>query len=140
MIFKKGDKVYDYAYGWGEVANISEVVDYYPLLIEFQDIKLYYNFKGVAECGLLPTLSFTEYTLEGFSQVRPKELLPFKEGDVVYVNDATSKSVLWSTGILKTINKKDYLPFVTSYSFWKYLALENPLLFPNTKIYSKDDL
>ena len=138
MIFKKGDKVYDYAYGWGEVYDINEVVDYYPLLIEFQHIKLYYNFKGVSEFGLLPTISFTEYTLEGFSQVRPKEPLPFKVGDVVYVSDnATSR---WATGILTAINKKDALPFVTSYSFWKYIALENPLLNPDTKIYTKEDL
>ena len=138
MIFKKGDKVYDYAYGWGEVANINEVVDYYPLLIEFQHIELYYNFKGVAEFGLLPTLAFDDYTLEGFSQVRPKEPLPFKEGDVVYVSDnATSR---WATGVLTAINKKDALPFVTSYSFWKYLALENPLLKLDTLIYTKEDL
>ena len=138
MIFKKGDKVYDYAYGWGEVANINEVVDYYPLLIEFQHIELYYNFKGVAEFGLLPTLAFDDYTLEGFSQVRPKEPLPFKVGDVCYFNDRADG--VWSTDILKTINKEDCLPFITSYSFWKFIALENPLLFPETKIYTKEDL
>ena len=76
MIFKKGDKVYDHAYGWGEVIKGDD--DHaYPLKIEFQHIELYYNVKGVAEFGFLPTLSFTEYTLEGFSQVRPKEPLPF---------------------------------------------------------------
>ena len=139
MIFKKGDKVYDYAYGWGEVANISEVVDYYPLLIEFQDIKLYYNFKGVAECGLLPTLSFTEYTLEGFSQVRPKEPLPFKVGDVCYVCDHIGSDI-WGTCILKGIGVYDLgKPFRGS-SSWQFLALENPLINEETKIYTKEDL
>ena len=111
MIFKKGDKVYDYAYGWGEVANISEVVDYYPLLIEFQDIKLYYNFKGVAECGLLPTLSFTEYTLEGFSQVRPKEEKPF---DRWYVDDRFTAFICFY-GTHKTYG----LSYTGAWSIWK---------------------
>ena len=139
MIFKKGDKVYDYAYGWGEVADISEVVDYYPLLIEFQHIKLYYNFKGVAECGLLPTLSFTEYTLEGFSQVRPKEPLPFKVGDVCYVCDHIGSDI-WGTCILKGIGVYNLgKPFRGS-SSWQFLALENPLINEETKIYTKEDL
>jgi hypothetical protein len=63
--------------------------------------------------------------------------LPFKVGDVVYVADTEG---VWSTDILKRINKKDSLPFVTDYSFWKYIALENPLLNPDTKIYTKEDL
>jgi hypothetical protein len=127
-IFKQGDKVYNHDHGWGEVRFTFGIGN---VEIRVNGGNVYLS---------VASLSFTEYTLEGFSQVRPKEELPFKEGDVVYVNDTTSKSVLWSTGILKTINKKDYLPFVTSYSFWKYIALENPLLFPDTKIYSKDDL
>ena len=138
MIFKKGDKVYDYAYGWGEVYDINEVVDYYPLLIEFQHIKLYYNFKGVSEFGLLPTLAFYDYTLEGFSQVRPKEELPFNKGDVCYFSDHIQGG--WATNILVSINK-DYedKPFCSGAN-WRYLALENPLLNPETKIYTKEDL
>jgi hypothetical protein len=137
-IFKKGDKVYDYAYGWGEVSKINEVVDYYPLLIEFQHIKLYYNFKGVSEFGLLPTLAFYDYTLEGFSQVRPKEPLPFKVGDVVYVSDTALSR--WVTCQLTSINSDNGdKPFCTG-SDWKYIALENPLLNPDTIIYTKEDL
>jgi hypothetical protein len=64
--------------------------------------------------------------------------LPFKVGDVCYFNDRADG--VWSTDILKTINKKDCLPFVTSYAFWKYIALENPLLNPDTRIYTKEDL
>ena len=111
MIFKKGDKVYDYAYGWGEVYDINEVVDYYPLLIEFQHIKLYYNFKGVSEFGLLPTLSFTEYTLEGFSQVRPKEELPF---DRWYVDDRFPAFICFY-GTHKTYG----LSYAGDWSIWK---------------------
>ena len=111
MIFKKGDKVYDYAYGWGEVYDINEVVDYYPLLIEFQHIKLYYNFKGVSEFGLLPTLAFYDYTLEGFSQVRPKEELPF---DRWYVDDRFPAFICFY-GTHKTYG----LSYAGDWSIWK---------------------
>lgn len=62
QIFKVGDKVYHYAYGWGEVMDIeggsSVKVDFNRHLIWLSktDINL---------------LSFTEYTLPGFSQERP---------------------------------------------------------------------
>ena len=139
MIFKKGDKVYDHAYGWGEVVKVClEDGKDYQLRVNFLCNKEWYTREGkILLEAISPSLSFTEYTLEGFSQVRPKEPLPFKVGDVVYVGQV---SYTWSTDILKTINKKDCLPFVTSSSFWKYLALENPLLNPDTKIYTKEDL
>jgi hypothetical protein len=136
MIFKKGDKVYDHAYGWGEVCEHS--CGELSVCVDFEDVEIGYHSKGCLEIGFKPTLSFTEYTLEGFSQVRPKEPLPFKVGDVVYASD--DGGFTWSTSILKTINKEESLPFVTSYAFWKYIALENPLLFSNTRIYTKEDL
>ena len=137
MIFKIEDKVFDYAYGWGYVYDISDKE--WGVYVTFEGEQVRYNkFGRVNGCSFDNTLSFTEYTLEGFSQVRPKEPLPFKVGDVCYFNDRADG--VWSTDILKTINKEDCLPFITSYSFWKFIALENPLLFPETKIYSKDDL
>jgi hypothetical protein len=139
MIFKKGDRVYDHAYGWGNVI-MDDDGDIFPVIVEFNCIEEDYTLEGnlYTESNHPPTLSFTEYTLEGFSQERPKEELPFKVGDVVYASD--DGGFTWSTSILKTINKEESLPFVTSYAFWKYIALENPLLFPNTKIYTKEDL
>ena len=138
MIFKTGDKVYDHAYGWGEVVRSTQEMSYYPVVAVFGKLSFTYTLEGSSIKDKASTLSFTEYTLEGFSQVRPKEPLPFKVGDVVYVSDnATSR---WATGVLTAINKKDALPFVTSYSFWKYLALENPLLKLDTLIYTKEDL
>ena len=139
MIFKKGDKVYDYAYGWGEVSKINEVVDYYPLLIEFQHIKLYYNFKGVSEFGLLPTLAFYDYTLEGFSQVRPKEELPFNKGDVCYFR--SKDDVVWVTNVFEKLRGcSNKYCFSSGFIYYQMIALENPLLFPETKIYTKEDL
>jgi hypothetical protein len=128
MIFKKGDKVYDHAYGWGEVldtfgrGNVEIIVK-----------------DGKAAFLSEATLSFTEYTLNGFSQERPKEPLPFNKGDVVYVCDSIGSDI-WGTCVLMGIGAYNYgKPFRGS-SSWQFLALENPLLFPDTRIYTKEDL
>ena len=140
MIFKKGYKVFDYAFGWGEVVKI-ENADYTGFLVidvKFEWEVASYTIDGALGVDQHPTLSFTEYTLEGFSQVRPKEPLPFKVGDVVYVSDtATSR---WVTCQLTSINSDNGdKPFCTG-SDWKYIALENPLLKLDTLIYTKEDL
>ena len=139
MIFKKGDKVFDHACGWGEVIEIDLEDRYYPIIVQFKKGVSTYKLNGCEyDQQELSTLSFTEYTLEGFSQERPKKPLPFKVGNVVYVSD--DNGFTWSTDIFTAINKKDARPFVTSYALWKHLALENPLLFTDTKIYTKEDL
>jgi hypothetical protein len=83
-IFKVGDKVFDYQFGWGEVSRIKDDGSVY---VEFSN-KYYcvYGSSGkFTPSHINPTLSFTEYTLKGFSQERP-ELLPEK-GDVVWGRD-----------------------------------------------------
>tara|TARA_R110000772_G_scaffold67579_2_gene150055 strand:+ start:23388 stop:23798 length:411 start_codon:yes stop_codon:yes gene_type:complete len=136
MIFKKGDKVYDHAYGWGEVEEIV-IGHVYPLKCEFGDYRCTYTKGGSVIDVQLPTLSFTEYTLEGFSQVRSKEPLPFKVGDVVYLSDSLGGT--WATTRLTRIDKKGDKPFAAILD-WRCLALENPILNPDTKIYTKEDL
>ena len=90
MIFKKGDKVYDYAYGWGEVCEHS--CGELSVCVDFEDVEIGYHSKGCLEIGFKPTLSFTEYTLEGFSQVRPKEELPFNRW---YVSELSKRLVFY---------------------------------------------
>ena len=138
MIFKIEDKVFDYAYGWGYVYDISD--EEWGVYVTFEGEQVRYNkFGRVNGCSFDNTLSFTEYTLEGFSQVRPKEPLPFKVGDVCYVCDHIGSDI-WGTCILKGIGVYDLgKPFRGS-SSWQFLALENPLLNPDTIIYTKDDL
>ena len=63
-IFRVGDKVYHIEYEWGEVLyanNKEEIID-----IKFKDrIIKFCDYRDI---------SFTEYTLQGFSQERPIEL------------------------------------------------------------------
>lgn len=69
-VFKKGQKVFDYQFGWGEVVRIDSRMAY-PLCVKYNSTTESYTLEGcMFEIGK-PTLSFTEYTLEGFSQYPP---------------------------------------------------------------------
>lgn len=74
QIFKVGDKVFDYAYGWGEVTEIRGDDNVFPLRVKFGELIERYTFDGRFYEDSPLTLSFTEYTLNGFSQERPVEL------------------------------------------------------------------
>ena len=74
-IFKVGDRVFDIRFGWGTVKHIQEdVSSYFPVNVLFdndksQNLKFYSSeLDGEKYINLL---SFTEYTLQGFSQRRP---------------------------------------------------------------------
>lgn len=83
--FKKGDKVFSLNYGWGEVTAIYEELEC-PVEVQFYDWG-YETFTedGRTYPGYPMVLSFTEYTLEGFSLERP-EVMP-KKGDIVWSRD-----------------------------------------------------
>ena len=85
-VFKTGDKVYDIRYGWGIITDVNHT-KLYPISVEFDTLKERYTIDGnMCTCkDTKPTLSFTEYTLQGFSQERP-EVLP-NRGDVVWVRN-----------------------------------------------------
>ena len=93
-VFKVGDKVFDIRYGWGEVSNIDNDEDLYPIHVIFNNIHDYYTWDGRDHDidSLIPLLSFTEYTLQGFSQERP-EVLP-NRGDVVWVRNSEKENWL----------------------------------------------
>ena len=76
-IFKEKDRVYVTSLGWGKVidAGCSTLTGWVG--IETDEGRIIH-----VDTYLV---SFTEYTLEGFSQERPEELP--KKGDVVWVRD-----------------------------------------------------
>lgn len=81
-IFKVGDRVFDYRYGWGQVTRYIHDISC-PIQVTYDEsmggVEYYTNEGYDLKNDLHPTLSFTEYTLEGFSLERPSK---FKEGDV----------------------------------------------------------
>ena len=70
QIFTVGDRVFDAAFGWGEVFSY-DTDSYYPVIVNF-DIggRKAYTWDGRLNRIANPTLSFTEYTLQGFTQER----------------------------------------------------------------------
>lgn len=86
-IFKVGDRVFDFNFGWGVVSSIDTTSEY-PIWVTFgnNNQMFSYTFNGNVQMSLKPSLSFTEYKLNGFSQQRP-EILPNK-GDIVWVRDS----------------------------------------------------
>jgi hypothetical protein len=77
-IFKVGDRVFHIQNGWGTV-GYSPKDDYYLVNFDKNSTTFWYTkFNN-------KILSFTEYTLEGFSQERPEELP--KKGQIVWGRD-----------------------------------------------------
>jgi hypothetical protein len=108
-IFKKWDRVYHFVYGWGNIVYIAD--DGFPLEVEFDNRKSPY--KDMFKDGYL--LSFSEYTLEGFSQERPEELP--KRGQVVWVRDEFPSD--WIVGhFFKKENGKYYISYNPSLKGW----------------------
>ena len=65
-IFKVGDRVYDIVWGWGIVIASDSWV-----AVDFNSTRQIFTKDGRYAEYSKTTLSFTEYTLQGFSQERP---------------------------------------------------------------------
>lgn len=77
-IFKEGDRVFHVEYGWGVVIQVDKSVRY-GIEVKFDEVSfdcgVSYTLDGKEfENSKQSLLSFTEYTLQGFSQERPIEL------------------------------------------------------------------
>lgn len=84
QIFKKGDRVFHIHYGWGIIKLVDSDVGEYSVGVSFDlDENCWFTHDGRELNGEKPTLSFTEYTFEGFSQERLEELPDV--GQVVWV-------------------------------------------------------
>ena len=72
--FEKGDRVFHYLKGWGEIVHLysdnwEEVDDNYTVcVVKFDSSEELEHFTKYLATK---TLSFTEYTLQGFTQERP---------------------------------------------------------------------
>ncbi len=133
-VFKKGDRVYDAMLGWGEFVKVNPSERSFEVLFD-TGTSVYYDENGALydyqkRNQFKPTLSFTEYTLEGFTQERP-EILPNK-GDVVWVRDHDKDFWIVSHFIKKVDNKyivSNNNPFTysyTEYDEWNFMTTKNP--------------
>jgi hypothetical protein len=125
-IFKIGDKVFDIFYGWGVIIEVNQDFTY-PICVEFDGDNLEsYTYDGRINNTNSPTLSFTEYTLQGFSQERPKELP--KKGQIVWVRDSEFQSWMIAHFMerINDLNKVTPNWDKQESSYWKYITTKNP--------------
>ena len=119
-IFKEGDRVYIHSLGWGTITEIG-----FYIVINFDSI----NDTRYIGGGLVHLISFTEYTLEGFSQERPEELP--KPGDIVWVRDFEED--YWEITHFLAYQAGQSLPYIVSETMtirdsdtYKFLTTTNP--------------
>ena len=130
QIFKKGDKVFcHYFGGWGKVEDIYLKNIVFPIRCSFPLGDGSFTEDGRFWVDGSPMLSFTEYTLEGFSQQRP-EPLP-KRGDVVWVRDFEDDN--WEIMHFLKYDVNVSLPYIVSEDMtiqnsdnYKFLTTKNP--------------
>jgi hypothetical protein len=132
--FRKKDRVFDIEYGWGMVYDIVENERCIIKVIFDDNCKRTYLYDGKYPCeGGYPrkVLSFTEYTLEGFSQDRPEELPD--TGQVVWVknNDldewriqqfVCKEDKKYKTTLENPFNWQSY------FTLWNFITTKNPFI------------
>lgn len=108
--FKLGDRVFDIRYGWGEVKSVSKNGE--PTVF-FKNIErgitYFYTANGKSFAkDKHPILSFTEYTLEGFSQERP---INYKDCIGKWGKFWNDNPKYFTIGILKGYEQDSHKPF-----------------------------
>jgi hypothetical protein len=124
-IFKVNDDVYDIHYGWGKVFAIKDNGSTSPIIVTFKDLdeefECLYTSDGRVELGYPQVLSFTEYTLEGFSQERP-EKLP-KQGQIVWTRGEFPSE--WEIGHFFEKNGNEYRTYLSAnFQGWNNKGIE----------------
>jgi hypothetical protein len=120
--FKKGDRVYDIRYGWG---NVAESHINFHIKVYFDSEKSAFWFDEISS----RILSFSEYALDGYTAFRPEEL-PDK-GDLVWVRDIEYEEE-WQIALF--VKKENNLYITTRYNpfdgnnflYWKEMTTKNP--------------
>lgn len=117
-VFKEGDKVFHIEYGWGIVIEDDDDLGF-PIVVKFEDDEqASFSVTGKElTTANQPLLSFTEYTLQGFSQERPIDLP--EVGEEVMVSYS---GIEWSLG--KFYKYKDGVFYTEDKNrtyFWNYL-------------------
>ena len=121
IIFELGDRVFDILFGWGTITYINNIIDDFCIKVTFDSkLKMWYTANGSLNELYTPTLSFTQYTIEGFNQVRTNPPINYQEyigkwgkfwdteDNVVIIDTAGRLAV--DEEILKIANKELTIP------------------------------
>ena len=122
--FKIGDKVFDIRYGWMEINKICDDEIETELILTTTQKHGKFDFIHTYFENDIKFLSFTEYTLDGITQERPKE--EFKICDLGYFwdYDLSDKAVY---GKLTAIDENEEYPYTIGNCIrYKYFSLTPP--------------
>lgn len=109
-VFKDGDRVYCIIYGWGIVLRVCDIGSF-PIQVVFDcGEEIDYTKDGRLYADSNPMLSFTEYTLQGFSQERQIELPEVGEDVLVFDEEEHS----WVLKQFKQYEKYSEYPFIVT--------------------------
>jgi DNA-directed RNA polymerase subunit RPC12/RpoP len=111
--FKKGDRVFHINYQWGEVESVESI----------KSARIMFN--GILRLIDVNLLSFTEYTLQGFTQERPFE--PIVGNYYFFWNDETIADYCVGFGKLKSISNNINFPYFFGTKYFQYCSDKNPL-------------
>ena len=121
LILKEGDKVFHICYGWGDVMKRRENGLFWDVEFEKHNVSFY-----LLEKEKIKLLSFTKYSLNGVSQVRPEESL--SKGQVVWVRDTPWMD--WQVSHFLRLENKIYYVSDTCYDenerAFLYMTPNNP--------------
>lgn len=86
-MFKVGQKVWAFTYGWGEVENISpENCPDYPICVKFNDETYCFTTDGRYTTDENRTVFFKEIPIPDDALIPPVEELVLRRGDVILFN------------------------------------------------------
>lgn len=112
-VFKEGDKVYCFVNGHGVIKKILDRSSY-PIEVSFNDgDEIDYTLDGRLYDDSNPTLSFTEYTLQGFSQERQIELPEVGEWCLVRDSDPDD----WRAVKFRGYEPNSIMRYITEHGF-----------------------
>jgi len=97
-VFKVKDKVFHYKQGWGIVTDVNQSI----MRVKFTKSDQFFEIDD-------KLLSFTEYTLQGFSQKRPI-VLP-EVGELCLVRDYNEE--VWKVVQFKSYDKNHHYPYIS---------------------------
>lgn len=94
-IFEIGDKVFDIRYGWGVVEGFEYDLNCESMEVKFENSLISYTIDAPEYFdGELCLLSFTEYTLDGFTKDKPLDYSKFIGKWGMFWNDAKKEYII----------------------------------------------
>jgi hypothetical protein len=109
-VFKVGDRVYCALFGWGKIYKIYHYGNFPVKVVSENDGSLLgFSLNGCFFNDSSPILSFTEYTLQGFTQERPINLP--EVGELCLVSDGENRT--WILKEFICYKPEATLPYIT---------------------------